>query len=69
MPIRCVIGGSVSWPGARGSGFDLRRALRADGEFYLAGSEMAFTHENFFIFQMQLTRKRMTVPDNRGLHH
>jgi len=26
---------------------------------------MAFTHENFFIFQMQLTRKRMAVPDNR----
>ncbi|CCF18190.1 Cyclopropane-fatty-acyl-phospholipid synthase [Pseudorhizobium banfieldiae] len=35
-------------------------------EFYLAGSEMAFSHENFFIFQMQLTRKRMTVPDNRN---
>lgn len=34
-------------------------------EFYLAGSEMAFTHENFFIFQMQITKKRMTVPDNR----
>ena len=34
-------------------------------EFYLAGAEMAFTHENFFIFQMQLTRKRMAVPDNR----
>jgi Cyclopropane fatty acid synthase and related methyltransferases len=34
-------------------------------EFYLAGSEMAFTHENFFIFQMQITKKRMAVPDNR----
>ncbi|HEX2147151.1 MAG TPA: cyclopropane-fatty-acyl-phospholipid synthase family protein, partial [Pseudorhizobium sp.] len=34
-------------------------------EFYLAGSEMAFTHENFFIFQMQITKKRMTVPDSR----
>ncbi|MDY6961493.1 MAG: class I SAM-dependent methyltransferase, partial [Pseudomonadota bacterium] len=35
-------------------------------EFYLAASEMAFTHENFFIFQMQIVKKRMSVPDNRG---
>jgi cyclopropane-fatty-acyl-phospholipid synthase len=34
-------------------------------EFYLAGSEMAFTHENFFIFQMQLSKSNMAVPDNR----
>lgn len=34
-------------------------------EFYLAASEMAFTHESFFIFQMQITKKRMAVPDNR----
>ncbi len=34
-------------------------------EFYLAASEMAFTHENFFIFQMQIVKKRMSVPDNR----
>jgi Cyclopropane fatty acid synthase and related methyltransferases len=34
-------------------------------EFYLAGSEMAFTHENFFIFQMQIVKKRNAVPDNR----
>ncbi len=34
-------------------------------EFYLAGSEMAFTHENFFVFQMQITKKRMAAPGNR----
>ncbi|MBB4953816.1 cyclopropane-fatty-acyl-phospholipid synthase [Agrobacterium vitis] len=34
-------------------------------EFYLAGSEMAFTHEDFFIFQLQITKKRMSVPDHR----
>jgi cyclopropane-fatty-acyl-phospholipid synthase len=34
-------------------------------EFYLAGSEMAFTHESFFIFQMQIVKKRGSVPDNR----
>jgi cyclopropane-fatty-acyl-phospholipid synthase len=34
-------------------------------EFYLAASEMAFTHENFFIFQMQIVKKRMSLPDNR----
>ncbi|GEO84080.1 MULTISPECIES: SAM-dependent methyltransferase [Alphaproteobacteria] len=34
-------------------------------EFYLAGSEMAFTHENFFIFQMQLSKSNGAVPDNR----
>jgi cyclopropane-fatty-acyl-phospholipid synthase len=34
-------------------------------EFYLAGSEMAFTHENFFIFQMQLSKSNLAVPDNR----
>lgn len=34
-------------------------------EFYLAGSEMAFTHEGFFIFQLQITKKRLSVPDNR----
>jgi cyclopropane-fatty-acyl-phospholipid synthase len=34
-------------------------------EFYLAGSEMAFTHESFFIFQMQIVKKRTAVPDNR----
>ncbi|MFD1747291.1 class I SAM-dependent methyltransferase [Rhizobium helianthi] len=35
-------------------------------EFYLAGSEMAFTHENFFIFQIQLKKQRDAVPHNRG---
>ncbi len=34
-------------------------------EFYLAGSEMAFSHESFFIFQMQIVKKRTAVPDNR----
>jgi cyclopropane-fatty-acyl-phospholipid synthase len=34
-------------------------------EFYLAGSEMAFTHENFHIFQLQLTKRGDIVPDNR----
>ncbi|MBW6420949.1 cyclopropane-fatty-acyl-phospholipid synthase family protein [Rhizobium sp. XQZ8] len=34
-------------------------------EFYLAGSEMAFTHEAFHIFQMQIVKKRTAVPDNR----
>lgn len=34
-------------------------------EFYLAGSEMAFTHENFFIFQIQLKKQRDAVPCNR----
>ena len=34
-------------------------------EFYLAGSEMAFTHEAFHIFQIQITKKRTAVPDNR----
>ncbi|MDQ0455033.1 cyclopropane-fatty-acyl-phospholipid synthase [Rhizobium paknamense] len=34
-------------------------------EFYLAGSEMAFSHEDFFIFQLQITKKRMAVPGNR----
>ncbi len=34
-------------------------------EFYLAGSEMAFTHENFFIFQIQLKKVRDAVPHNR----
>ncbi|MCO5731093.1 cyclopropane-fatty-acyl-phospholipid synthase family protein [Rhizobium sp. SSA_523] len=34
-------------------------------DFYLAGSEMAFTHENFFIFQIQLKKKRDAVPHNR----
>lgn len=34
-------------------------------EFYLAGSEMAFTHENFFIFQIQLKKNRDAVPHNR----
>lgn len=35
-------------------------------EFYLAGSEMAFTHEKFFIFQMQIVKQRMAVQDNRN---
>ncbi|NKN39681.1 class I SAM-dependent methyltransferase [Agrobacterium sp. a22-2] len=35
-------------------------------EFYLAGSEMAFTHENFFIFQIQLARTNSATPDNRS---
>jgi len=35
-------------------------------EFYLAGSEMAFTHQGFFIFQMQLARNTFAVPDTRG---
>ncbi len=34
-------------------------------EFYLAASEMAFTHENFFIMQIQIVKKRTAVPDNR----
>lgn len=34
-------------------------------EFYLAGSEMAFTHENFFIFQIQLKKARDAVPHDR----
>lgn len=34
-------------------------------EFYLAGSEMAFTHENFHIFQIQLARRRDAVPHTR----
>ncbi|KXG87907.1 SAM-dependent methyltransferase [Agrobacterium bohemicum] len=34
-------------------------------EFYLAGSEMAFTHENFYIFQIQLAKRADVVPDNR----
>lgn len=34
-------------------------------EFYLAGSEMAFTHENFHIFQIQLAKDRDAVPHNR----
>lgn len=34
-------------------------------EFYLAGSEMAFTHENFHVFQLQLTKRGGVVPDNR----
>ncbi|MBB3944971.1 cyclopropane-fatty-acyl-phospholipid synthase [Rhizobium skierniewicense] len=34
-------------------------------EFYLAGSEMAFTHENFHIFQIQLAKRGDVVPDNR----
>jgi len=35
-------------------------------EFYLAGSEMAFTHENFHIFQLQLAKRGDVVPDNRN---
>ncbi len=35
-------------------------------EFYLAGSEMAFTHEAFHIFQIQIVKKRTAVPDNRN---
>ncbi|MBP1850378.1 SAM-dependent methyltransferase [Rhizobium halophytocola] len=34
-------------------------------EFYLAGSEMAFTHENFSIFQFQLAKSQHATPDNR----
>ncbi|WP_144575741.1 cyclopropane-fatty-acyl-phospholipid synthase family protein [Agrobacterium sp. DE0009] len=34
-------------------------------EFYLAGSEMAFTHENFHIFQIQIAKDRDAVPHNR----
>lgn len=34
-------------------------------EFYLAASEMAFTHEAFHIFQIQIVKKRTAVPDNR----
>jgi cyclopropane-fatty-acyl-phospholipid synthase len=34
-------------------------------EFYLAGSEMAFTHENLYIFQLQLAKRGDVVPDNR----
>lgn len=35
-------------------------------EFYLAGSEMAFTHEDFFIFQVQLTKTLPPVPIHRN---
>lgn len=35
-------------------------------EFYLAASEMAFTHEDFFIFQIQLTKRRDVVPTDRN---
>ncbi|MFA7413187.1 MAG: cyclopropane-fatty-acyl-phospholipid synthase family protein [Rhizobium sp.] len=35
-------------------------------EFYLAGSEMAFTHQNFFIFQMQIAKNPFVIPDNRN---
>lgn len=38
-------------------------------EFYLAGSEMAFTHESFFVFQMQIVKQRTAVPDNRNYIH
>ncbi len=34
-------------------------------EFYLAASEMAFTHEAFHIFQIQIVKKRQAVPDTR----
>ncbi|UXS00395.1 SAM-dependent methyltransferase [Agrobacterium tumefaciens] len=34
-------------------------------EFYLAGSEMAFSHENFHIFQIQLAKSRDAVPHSR----
>ena len=34
-------------------------------EFYLAGSEMAFTHENFFIFQVQLAHSQYATPITR----
>ncbi|MGI8394960.1 class I SAM-dependent methyltransferase [Agrobacterium deltaense] len=34
-------------------------------EFYLAGSEMAFTHENFHIFQIQIAKDRDAVPYSR----
>lgn len=34
-------------------------------EFYLAGSEMAFTHENFHILQIQLAKSRDAVPHTR----
>ncbi|MDS7596324.1 cyclopropane-fatty-acyl-phospholipid synthase family protein [Agrobacterium tumefaciens] len=34
-------------------------------EFYLAGSEMAFSHENFHIFQIQLAKARDAVPHDR----
>lgn len=34
-------------------------------EFYLAGSEMAFTHEELFIFQIQIAKNQHAVPDNR----
>lgn len=35
-------------------------------EFYLAGSEMAFTHQKFFIFQMQIAKNPFVIPDNRN---
>jgi cyclopropane-fatty-acyl-phospholipid synthase len=38
-------------------------------EFYLAASEMAFTHESFFIFQIQIVKKRSAAPDNRDYVH
>lgn len=34
-------------------------------EFYLAGSEMAFTHENFVIMQIQLVQNNNAVPITR----
>jgi cyclopropane-fatty-acyl-phospholipid synthase len=38
-------------------------------EFYLAGSEMAFTHEAFHIFQIQIVKNRNSVPNNRDYIH
>lgn len=35
-------------------------------EFYLAASEMAFTHEDFFIFQIQLSKRGGVVPVERS---
>jgi cyclopropane-fatty-acyl-phospholipid synthase len=34
-------------------------------EFYLAASEMAFTHQNMMVFQIQLTKRQGTVPITR----
>jgi cyclopropane-fatty-acyl-phospholipid synthase len=34
-------------------------------EFYLAGSEMAFRHDNEVVFQIQLVKRQETLPLTR----
>jgi cyclopropane-fatty-acyl-phospholipid synthase len=35
-------------------------------EFYLAGAEMSFRHQNLMVFQIQLTKRQGVVPITRG---